>query len=210
MNRVVRPDLIKFRKKYERMKTQLEEFKLTNQDISRTGQGKGLDNSKMNNSTLTSKANSSILKNSNTSHDLFINKTKLNRHQTSVSLKNNKSISTTRLFDNESLNLTKSMRPGSAMTNSQNVNKVTKGLVFNFKSNNSNLTEDQKISRKEKAYKSFLHTKNQLEIENKQNKELENKLNQVIFKRSDLKVQLLYIIKNCKNDHGDLSSTNIR
>jgi len=66
-------------------------------------------------------------------------------------LKNNKSVSTTRLFDNESLNLTKSMRPGSAMTNSQNVNKVTKSLVFNFKSNNSNLTEDQKISRKEKA-----------------------------------------------------------
>lgn len=30
MNRVVRPDLIKFKKKYEKMKTQLEESKMTN------------------------------------------------------------------------------------------------------------------------------------------------------------------------------------
>lgn len=102
-----------------------------------------------------------------------------------------------------------SIRPGSAMTTAQ-INNNAKSLVFNFKSNNSNLTEDQKISRKEKAYKTFLHTKNQLEIENKQSKELENKLNQVIFKRSDLKVQLLNIINNCKNDHGELSSTTIR
>jgi len=53
------------------------------------------------------------------------------------------------------------------MTNSQHVNKVAKSLVFNFRSNHENLTEDQKISRKEKAYKTFLHTKNQFEIENK-------------------------------------------
>jgi len=82
--------------------------------------------------------------------------------------------------------------------------------VFNFKSNNTNLTEDQKISRKEKAYRSYIHTKNQLEIENKQNKELENKLNTVVNKRSDLKVQILLVIMDCKNDHGELDSSNIR
>lgn len=123
----------------------------------------------MNNSNISSK-NRSLLKNSNTSHDLFISKTKLNKHYTSVSLKNNKSLhqSTTRLIDDESLiQNNKSIRPGSAMTNSQHVNKVAKSLVFNFRSNHENLTEDQKISRKEKAYKTFLHTKNQFEIENK-------------------------------------------
>jgi len=59
----------------------------------------------MNNSNISSKNRSSLLKNSNTSHDLFISKTKLNKHYTSVSLKNNKSLhqSTTRLIDDESL-----------------------------------------------------------------------------------------------------------
>lgn len=102
----------------------------------------------------------------------------------------------------------KKTRPGSAMTN--NMSKAAKSNVFNFKSNNSNLTEDQIISRKQKAYKSYLHTKNQLEIENKQTKELENKLNQVLFKKSDLKVQLLNIVMNCKNDHGEINNVNIR
>lgn len=82
MNKVVRPDLINFRKKYERMKTQLAETKLTSGKENQDGSGKeNTNNSRMNNSTLSNKAgNTSLLKNSNTSHDLFISKTKLNRH----------------------------------------------------------------------------------------------------------------------------------
>lgn len=88
MNKVVRPDLINFRKKYERMKTQLAETKVSGSNLNQDGSGKentnnNNNNSRMNNSTLSNNnkaGNTSLLKNSNTSHDLFISKTKLNRH----------------------------------------------------------------------------------------------------------------------------------
>lgn len=49
-------------------------------------------------------------------------------------------------------NINNNNRPGSAMTSNNVANqKAAKSNVFNFKSNNSNLTEDKIISRKQKA-----------------------------------------------------------
>jgi len=69
-------------------------------------------------------SNNSILKNSSTSHDLFIKKTKLHRQYTDISIKNksNSQSSSKLLHDSECLfynNNNKSLRPGSAMTTSQ-------------------------------------------------------------------------------------------
>lgn len=79
MNKCVRPDLIKFRKKYEKLKKQLAESNNTYNNIS-TGNKNELNKTNM--STINPNTNTSVnsMKNSNTSHDLFISKNKLNRH----------------------------------------------------------------------------------------------------------------------------------